>query len=295
MNEVFRPFLRKFVLVFFDDILIYSKTEHDHVHHVATVLDTLMAHSLVLNGKKCHFGVTQVAYLGHIISCDGVSVDHDKIKAVSDWPSPKSVSELRGFLGLTGYYRRFVRGYAQIAQALTDLLKKDAFQWTPTVEAAFSALKQALATVPVLALPNYTVPFVIESDASGSGLGAVLIQDSHPIAFFSRLLGPRAQRKSIYERVLMAIVFAILRWKHYLMGNRFLVKTDQSSLKFIHGQREVGAEYQKWLLKIMAFDFVIVYNPGSSNKVADALSRRSHELAECTIYSSTSIDWVVLR
>lgn len=166
MNDIFRPYLRKFVLVFFDDILIYSRTEEEHQNNLACVLQLLRDNALVVNESKCSLGVRRVAYLGHIISGQGVEVDPKKIVAIVNWPEPKNLKEIRGFLGLTGYYRRFVAGYAQKAQGLTSQLKKDAYAWGPTAKAAFDLLKQAMTQVPILALPDFTQTFVIESDAS---------------------------------------------------------------------------------------------------------------------------------
>ncbi|KFK22601.1 hypothetical protein AALP_AAs54367U000800 [Arabis alpina] len=244
MNDVFRQFLRRFVLVFFDDILIYK-----------------------------------VEYLGHVISWRGVAADPTKVKAMVNWPPPKNVKALRGFLGLTGYYRKFVKGYGGIARPLTALLKKDQFKWSPTAEAAFQTLKAAMSTVPVLALVDFSKQFVVESDASGIGLGVVLMQQQQPIAYFSQALTDKHKLKSVYERELMVVVFAIQKWRHYLLGRRFVVKTDQRSLKFLLEQREINLEYQRWLSKILGFDFEIQYKPGLENKAAYALSRvETHQL-----------------
>jgi hypothetical protein len=186
MNDVLRAHLRRFVLVFFDDILIYSKSWADHLRHLHAVLTILRQHHLFVKRSKCSFGVDSVGYLGHIISATDVAMDPAKVQAIFDWPRPRSARAVRGFLGLAGYYRKFVHNYGTIAVPLTALLKKDGFLWTPDAEAAFTALKGAVTTAPVLALPDFTKPFVVECDASTYGFGAVLIQDVHPLAFFSR-------------------------------------------------------------------------------------------------------------
>lgn len=162
MNEIFRPYLRKFVLVFFDDILIYSKLREEHRDHVEQVFQCLRKHSLVVNGGKCKFGVNKVAYLGHVISSSGASVDEEKIATMKSWPSPRNLKELRGYLGLTGYYRRFVNGYAQLTKPFTNQLKKDSFAWNKDVEKAIRYLKEVMTQLSVLAMPNFQRPFVVD-------------------------------------------------------------------------------------------------------------------------------------
>jgi hypothetical protein len=178
------------VLVFFDDILIYSRSWSENLQHIWAVFSVLREHGMVLKQSKCSFGERRVQYLGHIIADDVVAMDDDKIEAVQAWPLPKFVKALRGFLGLTSYYRRFIANYGAIAAPLTALMKKEAFQWTPKAIAAFDALKLALITGPVLQLPNFDEPFIVDCDASSSGLDTVLHQGQGPIAFFSKQCAP---------------------------------------------------------------------------------------------------------
>ncbi|KAM0065899.1 putative nucleotidyltransferase, Ribonuclease H [Helianthus debilis subsp. tardiflorus] len=273
MNDVFRPFLRRFILVFFDDILIYSKSWPEHLHQLTLTLQLLLDNQLVAKLSKCVFGQSQVAYLGHIISAQGVAVDPDKISTIQHWPVPKNVKKVRGFLGLTGYYRRFIKNYASVAGPLTDLLRKDSFCWNETTLQAFTKLKHLLSSTPILRLPDFSKPFTIETDASGTGVGAVLSQEKHPLAYFSKKLCPRMQNASTYHREMYAITQAISKWRQYLLGHHFTIITDQQSLKRLQDQVIQTPEQQKWLGKLLGFDFDIVYRPGSQNGAADALSR----------------------
>jgi len=198
MNELFQPFLRKCVLVLFDDILIYSRTWKEHLEHLSQVLTILEENKFYTKRSKCTFGKEEVDYLGHKISKEGVQVDPSKIKAIMEWPKPDNISKLRGFLGLTGYYRIFVKNYAHKTAPLTNLLKKNSFQWNSEAEKCFETLKCMMSSTPILAMPDFTKPFVVECDASGFRLGAVLMQEGHPIAFESRKLNKRESFKSTY-------------------------------------------------------------------------------------------------
>lgn len=275
MNAALAPVLRKFALVFFDDILIYSRTYEEHLDHVQQVLAILEKEKWQVKLSKCAFAQQRIAYLGHVISADGVSTDESKIEAVRTWPKPENLKALRGFLGLSGYYRKFIRHYAIISQPLTALLKKGAlFHWTDAQETAFQVLKTALSTAPVLALPDFTVPFVIETDACDVGIGAVLSQKGHPIAFVSRALGPRNKCLSVYEKEYLAILLAVQQWRPYLQLREFIIRTDHKSLTHLTDQRLHTDWQQKALTKLMGLQYTVQYKKGIHNGAADALSRK---------------------
>jgi hypothetical protein len=235
-----------------------------------------------------------VEYLGHIISAKGVATDPSKIKDIIQWKTPTTVTQLRGFLGLTGYYRRFVKGYASICRPLHEVLKKNAFHWGQEQEEAFQQLKVIMTTPPVLALPDFTLPFVLETDASGVGLGAVLMQKGQPLAFFSKTLGIKSQAQSIYEKEAAAILEALKKWRHYLVGNKLVIRTDQQSLKFLTSQRLLEGVQHKLMLKLLEYDYSIEYKKGSDNTVADALSRKvdHHSSEECLAITTVIPKWM---
>ncbi|GKC95235.1 retrotransposon-related protein [Tanacetum coccineum] len=276
MNQVFKPFLRKFVLVFFDDILIYSTSVEEHLSQLRVILLTMRENSLYAKQSKCVFGTAQVEYLGHVISDQGVATDLAKIAAMEDWPIPTTLKQLRGFIGLTGYYRRFIKNYAVVAQPLTSLLKKNAFQWTEHATQSFQALKRAMIKAPVLKLPNFDEPFVVETDASGIGIGAVLQQGGHHVAYLSKTLAPKHHALSSYEMELLAVIMTLDRWRGYLLDRHFQIKTDHFSLKYFLDQRITTPFQSKWLPKLLGYDYEILYKKGKENQVADALSRTSH-------------------
>ncbi|KAK4388623.1 Retrovirus-related Pol polyprotein from transposon [Sesamum angolense] len=280
MNQVFEPYLRKFVLVFFDDILIYSKEWGLHMLHLKKVLELLRKHQLYAKQSKCSFAQQQIDYLGHVISEGGVATDPEKIECMKNWPVPTSVKALRGFLGLTGYYRKFIKGYGSISKPLTSLLKKDAFNWNLEAETAFNHLKEVMIRAPVLALPNFSKPFIVETDACGKGIGAVLMQEGRPIAYLSKALAAKNMGLSTYEKEFLALLLAVTKWKHYLQGNHFVIRTDQKSLKHILDQRIDSILQQKWITKLLGLSYEVQYKKGSENRAADALSRVEHDRGE---------------
>ncbi|GJZ09114.1 transposon ty3-G gag-pol polyprotein [Tanacetum coccineum] len=273
MNEVFKCYLRKFTLVFFDDILIYSQCLEEHVIHLKIILESMRAHKLFAKLSKCVYGTTQVEYLGHVIFAQGVATDPVKIEAMANWLMPTSLKQLRGFFGLTGYYRRFIKGFAMISRPLTQLLKKRAYECSSAAQSTFGALKQAMISALVLKLPDFTKEFIIKIYALGGGIGAVLLQEGHPIAFLSKTLSAKHQLMSTYEKEFLAVVVALEKWRSYLLDRHFKIKTDHISLKYLMDQRMSTPTQLKWLPKLIGFDFAIIYKKGVDNVTANALSR----------------------
>ncbi|KAJ6839083.1 uncharacterized protein M6B38_316420 [Iris pallida] len=275
MNRVFYQYLDKFVIVFIDDILVYSKSEEEHERHLRIVLQTLREEQLYAKLSKCEFWLDQIPFLGHIVSGEGISVDPKKVEAVKSWPTPKSVAEIRSFLGLAGYYRRFVENFSRIAEPLTRLTRKEEkFNWTEKCQAAFDELKERLITAPILALPSGSGGYEIYSDASGKGLGCVLMQHGRVIAYASRQLKTHERNYPTHDLELAAVVFALKLWRHYLYGERIKIYTDHKSLKYVFTQKEINMRQRRWLELLKDFDMELTYHPGKANKVADALSRR---------------------
>ncbi|WVZ63867.1 LOW QUALITY PROTEIN: hypothetical protein U9M48_013465 [Paspalum notatum var. saurae] len=277
MNSVFMNELDKFVVVFIDDILIYSKNEKEHEEHLRVVLTRLREHKLYAKFSKCAFWLKEVGFLGHILSEKGVAVDPSKVKDVLNWKQPETVTEIRSFLGLAGYYRRFIKDFSKIAKPMTSLTKKNAkFVWGPKCEEGFRELKKLLTTAPVLAQPDVTKPFDVYCDASGQGLGCVLMQEGRVIAYASRQLRKHETNYPTHDLELAAVVHALKIWRHYLLGNTCHIYTDHKSLKYIFTQPELNMRQRRWLELIKDYDLEIHYHPGKANVVADALSRRAH-------------------
>ncbi|KAL0556794.1 hypothetical protein IC582_005311 [Cucumis melo] len=284
INRVFREFLDTFVIVFIDDILIYSKTEAEHEEHLHMVLQTLRDNKLYAKFSKCEFWLKQVSFLGHVVSKAGVSVDPAKIEAVIGWTRPSTVNEVRSFLGLAGYYRRFVEDFSRIATPLTQLTRKGApFVWSKACEDSFHNLKQKLVTAPVLTVPDGSGSFVIYSDASKKGLGCVLMQQGKVVAYASRQLKSHEQNYRTHDLELAAVVFALKIWRHYLYGEKIQIFTHHKSLKYLFTQKELNMRQRRWLELVKDYDCEILYHPGKANVVADALSRKvSHSAALIT-------------
>ena len=296
MNEVFHDYLDKFCLVYLDDLLIYSKTEAEHLEHLRLILDRLRLYNLYLGIDKCTFMSSSVEYLGHVISADGIRMDPKKIEAISKWQILHNVADVRSFLGLINYYRRFIPNLAKIASPLHFLLRKDSpFVWTPECRSALDSLKSIVTSDPVLRPPNFSRSFSIHADASGHSLGACLMQEfddgPHPVAYHSRTFSPAERNYDIRDKENLAIVDAFRTWRPYVLGNHTTVYTDHRSLEYLMTQSNLKERQARWLEELAAFDFDIVYKKGSSHVVPDALSRIPLSTILCaSTCSSSSID-----
>ncbi|KAD5960569.1 hypothetical protein E3N88_12041 [Mikania micrantha] len=277
MNRVCKPYLDNFIIVFIDDILIYSKTQEEHKEHLQLALELLQQEKLYAKLSKCDFWIREVQFLGHVVNEQGIHVDKSKIKAIKNWEAPKTPTEVRQFLGLAGYYRRFIEGFSKIAQPLTALTHKDKkYLWTDKQEDAFQRLKQKLCSAPILSLPAGTNDFVVYCDASIQGLGCVLMQRDKAITYASRQLKVHEKNYTTHDLELGAVVFALKIWRHYLYGKKCTIYTDHKSLQHIFEQKELNTRQCRWLELLNDYECAIKYLPGKANVVADALSREKH-------------------
>ncbi|GJU15675.1 putative reverse transcriptase domain-containing protein, partial [Tanacetum coccineum] len=278
MNRVCKPYLDKFVIVFIDDILIYSKNKQEHEEHLKLILELLKKEELYAKFSKCEFWIPKVQFLGHVIDSQGIHVDPAKIESIKDWASPKSPTEIRQFLGLAGYYRRFIEGFSKIAKPMTKLTqKKVKFEWGDKQETAFQLIKQKLCSAPILALPEGSEDFIVYCDASKKGLGVVLMQREKVIAYASRQLKIHEKNYTTHDLELGAVVFSLKLWRHYLYGTKCTVFTDHKSLQHILNQKELNMRQRRWLELLSDYDCEIRYHLGKANVVADALSRKERE------------------
>ncbi|XP_023633718.1 uncharacterized protein LOC111829263 [Capsella rubella] len=274
MNQALRPFIGKFVVVYFDDILIFSTSEDAHLEHLRAVLQVLRREQLYAGKQKCEFGATEVLFLGYVISDKGLAVDQAKVEAVRSWPVPRTVTKVRSFHGLASFYRRFVHHFSSIMAPITNCMKDGTFTWTTEADTAFALIKEKLTTAPVLVLPDFTITFELHCDASKLGIGAVLSQLGRPVAYYSEKLAGARSRYNTYDVEFYAIVQAIKHWRHYLVHRDFVLFTDHEALRHLDSQAKVSARHATWIAFLQQFTFSIRHQSGALNRVADALSRR---------------------
>ena len=275
----------KICLIYIDDIIIFSKSFEEHLSRLSLVFQRLRGANLKLKPSKCHFARNSVNFLGFVVSSNGVSPDTDKIEAVRSFPVPKCVKDVRSFLGLCNYYRRFVEGFAKIASPLNRLTRKNVgFVWSSDCDVAFKELKNRLCSPPILSYPDFEKPFHLYTDASKSSIGYVLGQKidgkEHVVAYGGRELNLAETRYSTTEREALAVVDGIKRYQPYLSGAKFYVHTDHGSLSRLMNIKDPTGRLARWALQLQQYDFEILHRPGSSNGNADALSRRAYPSSE---------------
>lgn len=281
MNRVLEPFMKgtqRFVLVYLDDVIIFSQTDEEHQRHVREVLDALRNEKLYMNAKKCFFFQHEIEFLSHVVGNGKIQMDSTKIEAVLERPRPQNKTEVRSFLGLANYYRRFIKGYAKIVAPLNDLTSNNDFVWTEQHESAFRELKTRLTEAPVLTLPDFQKEFKVMTDASNDAVGAVLSQKDehgrdHPVAYASQKLTPTERKYPTRDKELYALVFALKQWRTYLYQQKFLAETDHQSLTYIRTSKELTPRLARWNDFLAEYEFEIAYKPGHSNGAADAMSR----------------------
>ena len=288
MNHIFSAQLNRFVIVYLDDILVFSKSAEEHGHHLREIFAVLREHRLYAKLSKCTLCTTELHFLGYIITQHGIAADPAKTSAVAEWLVPSTVKQVRSFLGLANYYRKFVPNFSRIAAVLNNLTKKDVtFSWTAECQQAFEALKSALCTAPVLALPDLAKPYEVITDASGFALGAVLQQEGRPVAFASRRMTPAERNYHPGEQELLAAIFALQQWRCYLEGADFVLVTDHHPNTFLPTKQDLSGRQARWVEYLQRFQFCWRYRPGSIN-VADPLSRstvfQQHELLACCLH-----------
>ncbi|WMV33463.1 hypothetical protein MTR67_026848 [Solanum verrucosum] len=273
MNRVFKPYLDSFVVVFIDDILIYSHSEEEHMGHLRVVLQRLREEKLYAKYEKCEFWLKEVAFLGYVVSGDGIKVDPKKTDVIRNWPRPLTPSDIRSFLGLAGYYRRFVNEFSSIASPMTKLTQKKAkFEWTDECERSFQTLKDKLVSAPILSLLDGLKGFVVYCDASRVGLGCVLMQNGKVIAYASRQLKVHEKNYPTHDLELAAVVFALKIWRHYLYGVHVDVFTDHKSLQYVFTQKDLNLRQRRWLEFLKDYDMSVHYHPGQHEYTLDRSS-----------------------
>jgi hypothetical protein len=259
MNHVFKPFMGKFVVVYFDDILVYSKSEEEHLEHLQHVFQTLQEQKLYVNLKKCRFFTNSLIFLGYVVSKEGIMMDPSKVEAIISWPIPKSIHDIRSFHGLASFYRRFINGFSTIIAPITECLKGGTFKWTEEAQKSFELLKQKVTEAPILILPDFSKVFEVDCDASNLGIGGVLSQEGKP---------------STYDKEFYALVRSLEHWNHYLLSKEFILHSDDEALKYLNSQQKLNTRHAKWSEFLQAYSFSIKHKAGKLNQVADALSRR---------------------
>ncbi len=288
MNHLFKQL--PFVAVYLDDILIFSKTAEEHLDHLRQVLQIIKDNHLFCKLKKCEFNRTELRFVGHIVGAKGIRPDPEKLSAVTDWPAPHNIPELRKFLGFTNYFRKFLQGYSQRTAVLTNLLRKNvAYEWTQQCQDSFTQLKVDLTSAPVLISPDTTQPYELIADACGTGIGAVLMQNAQPIAFESRKFNPAEQNYTVTEQELLAIIHGLVTWRYLLEGlpkEQLKIVTDHSPLTFMPTVQNMSRRQVRWSELLQRYPCSWEHRAGKNN-VADPISRRPNQNKTIPVWAMT--------
>jgi len=278
MTEVFKDVGDSFLKIFVDDLNVHSEEWRDHLQHLGAVLSRLREVNLKLNPSKCYFAAASVVFLGHVVNKEGTRPDPSKIDAVRGFPTPMTVTTVRSFLGLTGYYRNYIKGYSKLAGPLFELTKKDVdFIWTRDCQRAFDALKKALMGAPILVRPNFKEPFYLDVDWSTKGVGAILSQKEgrfeRVIAYASKALTVAQKKFHPMEGECYALIWGILHFRQYLHRTHFTLRTDHKPLEWLATVSNAHGRRGRWIDLLQDYSFKIVHRPGMRHANADALSR----------------------
>ena len=286
-----------YAAAYLDDLIVFSHSWQEHLSHLRRILQKLREAGLTVKQKKCQLAMSHCSYLGHVVGEGLVRPELSKVDAVKQFQVPTTKSAVRTFLGLTGYYRKFIPGYAELAAPLTDLTRKNApsiVRWTERCDDAFNRLKECLCSEPILRCPDFSLPFVLQTDASGRAIGAVLSQvvgdgEEHPVAYYSRKLLPREEKYSTVEKECLAIILGIQTFRVYLLGRPFTIQTDHRSLEWLDRLKENNSRLTRWSLALQPYQYSVQYRTGQKNGNADALSRY---MVEATSVSQEEVEGV---
>ena len=292
LSTLLRELNGECLVLFLDDVLVYSKSREEHAVHLRRLFDLLRKNQLYAKRSKCVIGASEVEFLGHIVSEHGIAMQ-DRLKdAIIDWPTPKSVKEVQQFIGLANYYRKFILGYAKILQPISDIVRKHKFEWTEEQESSFVQLKTALTTAPVLAHPASDKEFVISTDASKYAVGATLEQDGRPVAYLSHRLSDAERNWDTGDQELLAFMIALRHWDIYLRGRKFTFRTDHEPIRYLQTKARLSGRQARWLDVLQSYTYDTQHVPGRKNVVPDALSRRPDQAPSIRKLEVMEDDWL---
>jgi hypothetical protein len=282
MNEVLKYFIGKFVILYLDDILIFSNTKEEHLRHLTLVMRRLHQEKLLINLKRSSFMKIEIIYFGFVISSNELKMDPKKVKEIKEWSSPRNIFEVRSFHGLSSFYRKFIRNFSGICAPMMDIVNKrhKYFHWTEEAKKSFKLLKEKITRQPIMVLPDFIKTFQVRCGANGFAIGAVLSQDNRPVSYFSEKLNDAKRNYSTYDKYFYAVIQSLKKWRHYLVPKEFVLYSDNQALQFITRQEKLNQKHAKWVEFMQNFIFVIKKISGNANKVVDALNKKCLILQE---------------